>query len=170
MRGNDREGGGNDRIIGLPLGNLTSQLLVNIYMNKFDQFAKHKLKAECYIRYADDFVFLSKNKKWLKNLILKIGEFLEKELKLNLHPGKVSIQSFSSGIDFLGYVVFPHHKILRTKTKRRMLGKLSLGHKMLKEGLISKDKFDQSLKSYLGVLRYCEGYKIRRDIGKMARN
>ena len=50
---------------GLPLGNLTSQLLVNIYMNEFDQFVKHKLKAKHYIRYADDFVILSHDKNYL---------------------------------------------------------------------------------------------------------
>lgn len=53
---------------GLPLGNLTSQLLVNIYMNEFDQFVKHKLKAKYYIRYADDMVVISENRYWLENL------------------------------------------------------------------------------------------------------
>jgi len=51
--------------VGLPLGNLTSQLLVNIYMNEFDQFVKHRLKAKYYIRYADDFVIMSPNREWL---------------------------------------------------------------------------------------------------------
>ena len=69
---------------GLPLGNLTSQLFVNIYMNKFDQFAKHKLKAKHYIRYADDFVFLSENKSWLETQIPATKKFLEKELKLKI--------------------------------------------------------------------------------------
>lgn len=74
--------------VGLPLGNLTSQLLVNIYMNKLDQFVKHQLKARYYIRYADDFVILSKNKNELKTLLLRIGAFLNKELALELHPNK----------------------------------------------------------------------------------
>ncbi|KKQ22108.1 MAG: Retron-type reverse transcriptase [Candidatus Moranbacteria bacterium GW2011_GWF2_37_11] len=129
------------RGIGLPLGNLTSQLFVNIYMNKFDQFVKHKLKAEYYIRYADDFVFLSQDRKWLEDLIPRVGKFLGDELKLKLHPNKVYIKTFSSGVDFLGIINFPHHKILRTKTKRRMMKKIFLNHKMLREGLISEDKF-----------------------------
>ncbi|KKR70825.1 MAG: RNA-directed DNA polymerase (Reverse transcriptase) [Candidatus Nomurabacteria bacterium GW2011_GWB1_40_7] len=53
---------------GLPLGNLTSQLLVNIYMNEFDQFMKHKIKAKYYIRYADDFVILFQDRKWLEKV------------------------------------------------------------------------------------------------------
>jgi RNA-directed DNA polymerase len=149
---------------GLPLGNLTSQLFVNIYMSRFDQFVKHKMKAKYYIRYADDFVILSDNKKQLENLVTKISEFLKDELKLELHPDKISIQTFSSGVDFLGTVNFPDYRILRTKTKRRMIKKLSFKHKMLKEGLVSKDSFNQSLQSYLGILRYVNGDKIERKI------
>ncbi|MBU0683521.1 MAG: reverse transcriptase/maturase family protein, partial [Candidatus Omnitrophica bacterium] len=67
---------------GLPLGNLTSQLLVNIYMNEFDQFIKHKLKIACYLRYADDFIILHENKQILINLLPQISNFLEKELNL----------------------------------------------------------------------------------------
>ena len=62
--------------VGLPLGNLTSQLFVNIYMNAFDQFVKHKLKVKYYIRYADDFVILSSTRKELENLILPVRIFL----------------------------------------------------------------------------------------------
>lgn len=105
---------------GLPLGNLTSQLLVNIYMNKFDQFAKHTLKAKHYIRYADDFVFLSPDKEWLESLLLQINTLLNNQLQLNLHPDKVSICTLASGVDFLGWVHFPNHRVLRTSTKKRM--------------------------------------------------
>jgi len=71
--------------VGLPLGNLTSQLFVNIYMNEFDQFVKHRLKAKYYIRYADDFVILSHDKKWLENILPEISGFLNKELKLEIN-------------------------------------------------------------------------------------
>lgn len=106
---------------GLPLGNLTSQLLVNVYMNEFDQFAKHQLKATCYIRYSDDFVILSENKAWLESLLPRIRDFLSENLKLELHPDKVSIHTLASSVDFLGWVHFPDHRVLRTSTKRRML-------------------------------------------------
>jgi retron-type reverse transcriptase len=72
--------------VGLPLGNLTSQILVNIYMNEFDQFVKHKLKTKYYIRYADDFVFISDDKEWLENLLPRVSAFLAERLKLSLHP------------------------------------------------------------------------------------
>ena len=145
------------RGIGLPLGNLTSQLFVNIYMNKFDQFLKHKLKTNYYIRYADDFVILSKNKEKLEKLILSMKEFLENELKLDLHPDKISIKTFSSGIDFLGMMNFPKYRILRTKTKRRMFKRIAKNHDLLQKKLISNEKYQRSLQSYLGILKYCEG-------------
>lgn len=105
---------------GLPLGNLTSQLLVNVYMNEFDQFAKHQLKGEHYIRYADDFVFLSTDRAWLESLIPRIREFLRTKLDLELHPHKLSISTFASGVDFLGWVHFTDHRVLRAASRKRM--------------------------------------------------
>ena len=153
--------------VGLPLGNLTSQLFVNVYMNRFDQFAKHELKAKYYIRYADDFVFLLDNKKLLEEQIKFIRKFLFEELKLELHPDKVFIKTLFSGVDFLGMVNFSDHRILRTKTKRRMLKKLRIKHEELWNGSISEKTFNQSLQSYLGILKHCRGYKVQKEIGNL---
>jgi hypothetical protein len=106
---------------GLPLGNLTSQILVNVYMNEFDQFVKHQLKAKYYVRYADDFVFLSASRRRLDALLPEIEALLDGKLKLSLHPDKVYIKTFSSGVDFLGWVHFPGYRVLRNATKRRMM-------------------------------------------------
>ena len=146
--------GKNDK--GLPLGNLTSQLLVNIYMNEFDQFAKHKLKAKYYIRYADDFVFLSRNKKWLESLILHIANFLDSNLALTLHPDKVYIKSFASGVDFLGWIHFPDHRVLRTAAKRKIL-------RVIRE---KKDK-EETVQSYLGMLSHGNSEKLRTKVEKI---
>jgi len=134
---------------GLPLGNLTSQLLVNVYMNEFDQFVKHQLKQKYYIRYADDFVFLSDNKAELEHLIPKIKEFLETKLKLNLHPDKVYIKTFASGVDFLGWVNFPKHRVLRTATRRRVIKRIKGNPK------------PETITSYLGVLKHGNTEKLR---------
>ncbi|TSD02912.1 MAG: Uncharacterized protein Athens071416_431 [Parcubacteria group bacterium Athens0714_16] len=133
---------------GLPLGNLTSQLLVNIYMNEFDQFVKHELKIKYYIRYADDFVVLSQDKKFLEDILEKIKIFLENNLKLNLHPNKVFIKTIFSGVDFLGWVHFSNHRVLRTSTKKRMVRKLREN---------SKEEMRQS---YLGMLSHGDAYKL----------
>ena len=139
--------------VGLPLGNLTSQILVNIYMNEFDQFVKHKLRAKYYIRYADDFVILSPDKKWLENLLPQIATFLEEKLKLSLHPKKVSINTLASGIDFIGWVHFPDHRIVRTVTKRRMLK-----HIEQTEGK------EETVQSCLGLLSHGNAKKLSKSI------
>lgn len=87
---------------GLPLGNLTSQLFANIYLNEFDQFIKHQIKAKFYIRYADDFVILSDSQNWLEDQVAIIKDFLLAKLKLEIHPNKLFIKTTSSGVDFLG--------------------------------------------------------------------
>lgn len=135
---------------GLPLGNLTSQLFVNIYMNELDQFVKHKLKVKYYIRYADDFVILSRDKSWLEELLIKIGDFLPEELKLNIHPYKIFIKTLNSGVDFLGWVNFPDHKVLRTTTKNRMLRNLET------------NKSRETRASYLGLLKHGNTRKIKK--------
>jgi hypothetical protein len=73
-------------------------------MNVFDQYVKHRLKVKHYIRYADDFVIISENKKYLENILIIIGEFLVERLKLRLHPDKVHITALHKGIDFLGWI------------------------------------------------------------------
>jgi RNA-directed DNA polymerase len=121
---------------GLPLGNLTSQLFANIYLNELDQFVKHGLKAKRYIRYADDFALLSTQYEELEGSLISIKEFLEERLDLRLHPNKVSIGTVASGVDFLGWVHFPDHRVLRTATKKRMFRKLD----------------EKNIFSYLGLL------------------
>lgn len=140
--------------VGLPLGNLTSQLFVNIYMNEFDQFVKHKLKAKYYIRYVDDFVILSEDTSWLLELLPRIADFLEERLKLELHPKKISIKTLTSGVDFLGWVHFPDHRVLRTTTKRRMLRNLAENHT------------DEVLASCLGLLSHGNTGKLQKLIDK----
>jgi len=138
--------------VGLPLGNLTSQLFVNIYMNKFDQFVKHGLKAKYYIRYADDFVIFSGDKEWLEDRIETMRNFLRNELKLELHPDKVFIKTLVSGLDFSGWVNFCDHRVLRTATKRRMMKR------------ISENPSPETLNSYLGMLGHGNAEKLREDI------
>ncbi len=140
--------------VGLPLGNLTSQLLINIYMNEFDQYVKHRLKLRYYVRYADDFVVLNESKSSVENQLPKISEFLKTRLKLSLHPDKVFIKTLASGVDFLGWVHFPHHRVLRTATKRRMFKRLIKNHK---KGTIT---------SYLGLLKHGNTYKLTKMVNK----
>jgi len=133
---------------GLPLGNLTSQLLVNIYMNELDQFMKHDLKVRYYIRFADDFVIMSDDRKYLHEILKIIESFLNNKLLLNLHPDKIHIKTFSSGVDFLGWVHFPDHRVLRTATKRRMLRNLK------------NNPRPETIASYRGMLKHGNAQKL----------
>lgn len=140
---------------GLPLGNLTSQLFANIYLDKFDGFLKHNFKIKYYIRYADDFVIMSGNKEYLEKLIIPINQFLHEKLKLETHPKKIFIKTLASGVDFLGWVVFPDYKVLRKATKKRMFKKLK-----------NNDYKKESLNSYLGMISHGNAYKIKKIILK----
>jgi retron-type reverse transcriptase len=144
--------------VGLPLGNLTSQLLVNVYMNEFDQWAKHTLKARYYVRYADDFIFLSADKKRLSDIMPRIAVFIESRLALSLHPDKVFIKTLASGVDFLGWVHFSDHRVLRTATKRRMFKRMKGNPK------------EETTESYLGLINHGNTTKLRQRIGNDPRS
>lgn len=138
---------------GLPLGNLTSQLLVNVYMSEFDWFVKRDLGAARYARYADDFVFLDERRDWLLWALPKISAFLRERLALDLHPDKVHVQTLASGVDFLGWVHFPDHRVIRPATRRRM-----------ERNLAGTD--DPAVrKSYSGLLRHGNTWKLRERFG-----
>lgn len=138
--------------VGLPLGNLTSQLFGNVYMNIFDQWVKHDVKAKYYIRYADDFVFLSQNGEELVQFVNIVRDFLYRQLHLILHNNKIVIKTASSGVDFLGWTMFPHYKILRKKTKERMFRKLNCRPE------------NEVLQSYIGLLSHGDTYTVERNI------
>ncbi len=133
---------------GLPLGNVTSQLFGNIYLNELDQLMKHKLKIKYYIRYCDDFVILSKDEQELRRLIFLVGDFLQSYLKLKLHPNKITVRKYRQGVDFLGYVSRPHYRVIRTTTKRRIIRRVN----------------QSNLQSYLGVCFHAHAKSIERAI------
>ncbi|MBI4256701.1 group II intron reverse transcriptase domain-containing protein [Candidatus Uhrbacteria bacterium] len=142
---------------GLPLGNITSQLFANIYMNEFDQFVKHGLGFKHYIRYADDFVFLSQDRRELQDVLSVVTMFLQQNLHLSLHPNKVKLRTFASGVDFLGWVHFPDHRVLRSTTKRRMWARLS------------QIPSQPVIQSYLGLLSHGNSRKLISEIENRVR-
>lgn len=135
---------------GLPLGNLTSQLLANVYLDQFDHFLKERVGVKRYVRYADDFVILSESREYLHHLLPKLHEFISSRLALELHPEKVFVKTFASGVDFLGWVHFPNHRVPRTKTVRRILKKVQQG-----------EMDDKVAASYLGLLGHGDTFDLR---------
>jgi RNA-directed DNA polymerase len=149
---------------GVPIGNLTSQLFANIYMNEFDQFVKHNLKIKYYGRYTDDFVIVSKDREYLASLIDPINTFLSEQLGLELHPEKVEILPYGRGIDFLGYVIFPHHTLVRKRSKKRVMRKFEETIRQYRRKEIEKESVEASLRSYLGVLSHANAHMFSSNL------
>ena len=118
-------------------------------MNVLDQFMTHRLKARYYLRYADDILLLSRDRDWLCRQLPAIRTFLQNELHLILHPKKIFLQTSVSGVDFLGWVHFPCHAVLRTATKRRMFRR------------IKEHPTPDTLQSYLGLLSHGNAFNAR---------
>ncbi len=141
---------------GIPLGNLTSQIFANLYLNELDQFVKHKLKVKYYLRYADDFLMLNSNKENLLHHFEIVKSYLTDNLKLEIHPQKIIFRKLSWGIDFCGYVVLPHYILPRTRTRRRIINRV--------ERTVPSS---QSMQSYLGYFNHASAHRLKNELMNM---
>jgi len=149
---------------GLPIGNLTSQLFANVYLDELDKFVKQVLKFKYYIRYTDDFIFVHRKKEHLVEIIAKLENFLHDRLQMSLHPNKIILRKVTQGTDFLGYVVLPYHKAIRTRTKRRMIRKLTKRRCEYELETISRLSFRQTVQSYLGMTSHANSRDLKLDL------
>ena len=143
---------------GLPIGNLTSQLYSNVYLNEFDQFMKQEMKCKHYGRYVDDSFVVSRDKQWMLSMVPDIRAFLKEHLGLELHMGKLHVHSIYQGVEFLGAFIKPFRTYTASKTIRRM-----------KDTITQIDLYDKehticSVNSYLGVMSHTASYNIRRKL------
>lgn len=140
------------RGVGIPLGNLASQLFANVYLNELDRFVKQDLRFPHYIRYADDFVFLSPYRNELLAILPIISDLLRDHLKLAIHPDKIILKTFASGVDFLGWVHFPYYRVLRKTTERRMFKR------------VAEHPSKATINSYLGLLGHGNGHCLQEEV------
>jgi hypothetical protein len=144
---------------GLPIGNLTSQFFANVYLNELDQFVKHTLKARCYLRYVDDFVLLHDDPAQLRAWHDAITEFLRARLRLRLRPG-TTLRPVGDGVDFLGYIVRPHYKLVRRRVVnhcRAALARFEKRHVHPNGWRLppaARDALRATLASYIGHFRH----------------
>jgi retron-type reverse transcriptase len=144
--------------LGLPIGNLTSQLFSNVYLNEFDQFVKRTLGCRYYGRYVDDAVLISSDREWLISLVPRIEHFLKEELGLELHMGKLHISEVHKGVEFLGAYVKPWRTYVSRRTLERMKRKMAvMDYSRHKKAM-------RSINSYLGLFQHTDSYRIRRSI------
>ena len=161
---------------GLPIGNLSSQFFANVYLNELDQFVKHRIGARHYIRYVDDFVLLSKSPQWLNDAKSQIEDMLDKVLAARLNAKKTILQPVDTGIDFVGQVIKPWHRITRRMTTNNAFARVQS---------IDPDELFETANSYFGLLRQSDashhdraqlanilrkrGYCIKSDLTKTYR-
>ena len=151
---------------GLPIGNLTSQIFANFYLNFFDKFVTETCNVKYYGRYVDDFVIVHQDKGFLISLIPKLREFIKDELNLTLHPKKIYLQHYSKGVKFIGAVVKPNREYIGNRTKGKLYAKLTqLNKELEKNPNPSPDSIAQavaSINSYLGFMIHYKTFKIRK--------
>lgn len=149
---------------GIPIGNLTSQLFANIYLDQLDHFIKEELRVKYYLRYMDDFIVLGENKADLTKTLAAIRAFLIDTLKLELHPRKVRLFPARLGVDFVGYVVFTDHILLRPKNVRRFAKKLRKQQKALAQGKITQEELMASVRSWIAHAVHADTFGLRRKL------
>lgn len=121
---------------GIPIGNLTSQIFANIYLNEFDRFVKHTLKPQEYLRYGDDFIIIHNNLRTIVELRESAVDFLKKVLGLRMHPKNDKIFKTRHGLRFLGVVVWPHGHRLKKRNVRRITVRLNRMNAASYRGLV----------------------------------
>lgn len=156
--------GGGERPRGMPLGNLTSQFFANLYLNELDQFVKHNLRAKYYIRYVDDFVILHESREQLEEWKARINDFIKEKLKIGLHPSKSHVLELESGINFLGFRVFYHHKLVRKSNLKNFDRKFNNLRILFDEEIIGREKALQSLEGWLAYCAHANTHKYRKHL------
>ena len=153
--------------IGLPIGNLTSQMFSNLYMNCFDQWVKRVLKVKHYGRYVDDSFYISTDREWLLSLVPQIDAYLRTNLGLHLNLAKTKLTEIHQGITFLGIHIKPYRRYLKTESLQRMrqrvwdmtaISKASLENENVRHLLLSKAN------SMLGMLNGTSSYNLRKEL------
>lgn len=157
--------------IGVPIGNLTSQLFGNVYLSAFDHFVKKKLKIKHYGRYVDDMIFFHEDRQFLESIIPCLGEELAK-VGLKIHPKKIVLKSIDEGIPFLGQVIKPHRAYVGNRTKNNFFQAIQKINALL--AVIPEVSWRQmcdirsTLNSYLGIMQHANSFNLRKSmIGKL---
>ena len=140
-----------DSAKGVPIGNYLSQYLANLYLTYFDHWLKEKKNVKYYFRYADDMVILHSSKKFLRNLLKDITEYLNINLKLELKHNYQIFPVDSRSIDFVGYRFYHSHTLLRKSIKKKLV---RVSRKLNKTNR-RREYVRRKLSPYFGWLKHC---------------
>lgn len=148
---------------GMPIGNLTSQMFANIYLNELDQFIKHELHLHYVVRYMDDIIILHDDYKELVQFKEKIEAFLEEVLRLNLND-KTAINPTTHNIEFVGFIINKNEIKLRKDTVRRMRVRIKYVMKAYEAGEMTFKEVNATMQSYFGLISHCTNKGLREKI------
>lgn len=153
---------------GLPIGNLTSQFWANCYLNEFDHFVNRELGCRAYLRYVDDFLLFSDSKtklnKWRNAIIARLAR-----LRLTLHEEKAQVRPAEEGVRFLGFMVYPTHRLLLRRKGvhyRRNLRRLLQAYHQRE---IGRNRIESSIRGWINHVRYADTWGLRRSVLKDVR-
>jgi hypothetical protein len=145
---------------GLPIGNLTSQFWSNVYLNDFDWFVRRELGCGAYLRYVDDFVLFGDDKRKLYSWKQKIVARLAKE-RLTLHEAQMQVLPAHCGIPWLGFVVYPTHRLLKCRNAVAFTRRLERNLDEYQAKLISFAELDASVQGWINHVRYADSWGLR---------
>lgn len=154
--------------VGMPIGNLTSQLFANNYLNELDQYCKHRLKIHYYIRYMDDVIILGQDKETLHRWKAAVETFLQEELALDLNS-KTSIRPVRQGVEFVGVRIWPTHMKLRKSTVRRIKREVRKISALYAAGDMTRQDFYRRIASIRGLLKHTESASLRWRLNEIYR-
>jgi retron-type reverse transcriptase len=149
-----------ERRRGIPIGNQTSQFFANVYLDPLDHFVKDHLGVKGYVRYVDDLLVFADDKRHLAEVRDRLAEFLT-GLRLRLHPAKCVVSPVTEGIRFLGYRVFPTHRLLVSENVRRFRRRVRQMQRDYAAWRVSFASIYQRLMSWIGHARQANTYRLR---------
>ncbi|MCI8568143.1 MAG: RNA-directed DNA polymerase, partial [Bacilli bacterium] len=144
---------------GIPIGNYTSQLFANIYLNELDQYVKNDLRIKYYLRYMDDFIVICKTKEEAKEYFNILKKFVEQHLDLQFNK-KSKYYPSRLGVDFCGYITYETHRRLRKRSKRNMLKKIKQWNKEYQNNTLDLKIVQESWNSWLGHINHANCYNL----------
>jgi RNA-directed DNA polymerase len=150
---------------GMPIGNLTSQLFANVYLDVLDHFVKERLQVRHYIRYMDDFLLLASDRREARHRLRSVRAYLRQRLRLELNPRRVIVAPLDEPCDLLGYV---YHGSGRSRVRRRSVRRLwrrlpALQHR-LSAGEIGREHVRASLASWLGLAKHADAFLLSKSL------
>lgn len=149
---------------GIPIGNLTSQLFANIYLHQADMFVKQRLKIRYYVRYMDDILLFHHDKRQLREWQTQLTEFLYEDLYLSVNPRKVRIYPVSTGVDFVGYVIYKNRIRLRTSTLRAYKKRYRRLLKGVAAGTVDAETAQASFLSWQAYAAHANANKVLQNL------